>query len=211
MAQVAENTLDGADSGSRVSAEEVCQYLTANRQKLLHLIRQFEADESTAEDILSIVTVDALSNLDKFKGDASLGTYLSALAKNQAIDHVRKAVRRKKNAQVFYAHEIAPTPSGATDSESDSEMSLEDGSAQTTATPEAQVEFRELLAKVDELLPLLAQRFPAAYPTWKLHRIDGLDYKEIEELTQTPARTAFLHVHRVGEALKELMAKKNRC
>lgn len=208
MAQVAQTTLDSADTSAKLSAEEVCQYLTENRQRLLHLIRQFESDEATAEDILSIVTVDALSNLDKFKGQSSIGTYLGALAKNQAIDHVRKAVRRKQNAQVFYAHEIAPAPSSQT--EGDADVSIEDNSGPSYATPEAQCESRELLLQVDELLPILAQRFPAAYPTWKLHRIDGLDYKEIEELTKTPARVAFLHVHRVGEALKELMAKKNR-
>lgn len=190
---------------SELTAEEVCKYLVSHKKQLLSIITRFETDPDTAEDLLSMVAVEALGSLNKFKGNCAVSTYLGAIAKNLAIDHVRRAVSRKSGAQIFYAHELA---SKEDQNEENGALTWEDGGMASFVTPEATLEWREMLHLVDTALPQLERRHPAAFSVWKLHRVDGLDYKEIEAQTGTPPRIAFLHVHRIGEALKEMVEKK---
>ena len=203
MADFAEASVKSTTNSTSFTREMVCKYLTEHRKQLLGVILRFESNIESAEDILSIVTVEALSGIESFDGVASVGAYLSRIAQRRAVDHVRTNVGRKSGAQVFYAHELGL----AADNDGDGDTLVE--SAQEalvdSATPERQAEYRQLLDVVESHLPTLESKYPAAFRTWKLHRIDGLDYKEIEELTGTKASTAFLHVFRISEALTTLM------
>ena len=201
MADIANAPVEQAAPNAGVNHAAVCRYLTQNRRQLLAMILRFESDHQAAEEILSITTVEALASLDKYKGDASVATYLCGIAQNQALTYLRKSVNRKTSAKIFYAHEIAGVD------EDGEPGSVEDMESLTvdSRTPETQLEYRQLLRMVENFMPQLEERYPVAFKTWKLHRIDGLDYKEIEELTGTKPRVAFLHVFRISEALTKLM------
>lgn len=190
---------------SELTPDEVCKHLISHRKQLLSIITKFETDPETAEDLLSMVAVEALGSLKSFKGQSTVVTYLGAIARNLAINHVRKAVSRKNGAQVFYAHELA---SKEDEDGEGGTINWDETGVASLVTPEATLEWKEMLQLVDSALPQLERRHPAAFTVWKLHRIDGLDYKEIEAQTGTPPRIAFLHVHRIGEALKEMVEQK---
>ncbi|WLD93641.1 RNA polymerase sigma factor SigX [Alkalihalobacillus sp. AL-G] len=61
-------------------------------QFLIYLVR----DRNTAEDLVQDVYIKVLNSYQSFKGDSSEKTWLFSIARNVAIDHIRKQKRRKK-------------------------------------------------------------------------------------------------------------------
>jgi RNA polymerase sigma factor (sigma-70 family) len=179
---------------------DICRYLTENRKKLLNIIQKYEADPQTAEDVLSVAAVHLMASSQGYQGAASVATYVTRVVKNQAVSHVRNQVRRKTVAQIYFAHEMGGE---------DDDTALGTEEPVDERTPEQYAEHRQMLQRIEAVLPILQERFPTTFPTWKLYRLDGLDYPEIEARTGTPHRLAFLHVFRVGQALEQLLAKKS--
>jgi len=184
--------------------KEITEYWQKNKKQILSTVLKVESDFELANDIVSLVAVEALSNLDKFRGECSVGTYLTSIAHNLAVDSVRKATSRKNSAKVYYLHEM-----GSSDSE-EGESPFEESYSAVKATPEKQLESKQMLKLVAEHLPTLAKKQPVAFKTWELHRLEGLTYDEIELEHGIPKKLAFLHVFRISEALEGYLKKKVR-
>lgn len=184
--------------------QQISDYWQKNKKQLLSTVLKIESDIDLAQDIVSLVAVEALSNLEKFRGDSSIGTYLSSIAHNLAVDSVRKATSRKNSAKVFYLHEISK------DADEDSDNPFQEAYSATKATPEKHLESKQILKLVAEYLPTLAKKQPVAFKTWELHRLEGLSYDEIELEHGIPKKLAFLHVFRISESLEDFLKKKVR-
>ncbi|MCF6139379.1 sigma-70 family RNA polymerase sigma factor [Alkalihalobacillus berkeleyi] len=61
-------------------------------QFLVYLLR----DKDTAEELVQDVYIRVMHAYDKFKGDSSEKTWLFSIARNVAIDYIRKQKRQKK-------------------------------------------------------------------------------------------------------------------
>jgi len=61
-----------------------------NNQRLFRAVRSILKDEAEAEDALQDAYVRALSNLEGFKGEAGLSTWLMRIAINEALGRLRR-------------------------------------------------------------------------------------------------------------------------
>lgn len=77
-------------SGAREAYGVVIQ---RHNQRLYRVARGILGDESEAEDVVQDAYVKAFSNLPGFRGQASLGTWLTRIVINQAIDRRRQRRR----------------------------------------------------------------------------------------------------------------------
>ncbi|TGQ66601.1 MAG: RNA polymerase sigma factor [Mesorhizobium sp.] len=68
-------------------------------QRLYRLARSVVRNDSEAEDVVQEAYVRAFAHLGSFRGDASLGTWLSRIVLNEALGRLRKKRRVPENPQ----------------------------------------------------------------------------------------------------------------
>jgi RNA polymerase sigma-70 factor (ECF subfamily) len=64
--------------------------LQANNRRLYRIARGILRDESEAEDVVQETYVRAFTQLDDFRGDSSLATWLARIAMNEALGRLRR-------------------------------------------------------------------------------------------------------------------------
>src|SRR6201994_2926420 len=64
--------------------------LKANNRRLYRLARGILRNDTEAEDVVQETYIRAFTHLDKFRGDASLLTWLSRIAMNEALGRLRR-------------------------------------------------------------------------------------------------------------------------
>ena len=64
------------------------ELINAHKVKLFSLVRRLAANEQDAEDIMQDSLIKAIDKIDSFRGDASFGTWLYAIALNEARGHL---------------------------------------------------------------------------------------------------------------------------
>ena len=64
------------------------------QEKVYWVIRRMVLDHESSDDIAQETFVKVWSNLDKFKGDSKLYTWIYRIATNEALTHLRKKKRR---------------------------------------------------------------------------------------------------------------------
>lgn len=69
--------------------------MKANNQRLYRLARSVVGNAVEAEDVLQEAYVRAFANLDKFRGDCALSSWLSRIVINEALGRKRKRQREK--------------------------------------------------------------------------------------------------------------------
>ncbi len=186
-----------------VTREDICKVLTERRKMLLSLIMRVVKDPDTADEILSQVAIQALTKAESdFRGEASLSTYIGSIAYHAACRHARHQSVRHRSG-VYYDHELF-SASGE-DGEDEGGSSERYDAIGTEVGPDTVVEHQRLLAQTEIALEKLGARMPAAYECWKLHRLQGLPYEEIEARLNVNRVTARTRVHKFGEALKKMM------
>mgnify|MGYP003336977480 CR=1 FL=1 len=157
-----------------------------------------EKDPDVAKELLSVTAIQALAYAGKqFKGEASLSSYISAIAYNAACQHARKSVSRKKRAGIYYDHERA------TDPVMDPALLVPDESVNVSEA----YSVKQQLKLAEKILANLERKYPDAYKTWEMYKIQELSYEEISETLGITNATARGHVHRISAALAEAHEK----
>lgn len=72
----------------------LARIIEMNSDSLLYFVCPIVRDIGTAEEIVSDSFVQIAVKRRSFRGDSSLKTYLYAIARNRAVDYVRKMARR---------------------------------------------------------------------------------------------------------------------
>jgi RNA polymerase sigma-70 factor (ECF subfamily) len=72
--------------------------------RLRAVLRRLVGHPDDCDDILQDVLVKAWQGLPGFRGEAALGTWLTAIATRAALDHLRATKRWRTEAQVAYAN-----------------------------------------------------------------------------------------------------------
>jgi RNA polymerase sigma-70 factor, ECF subfamily len=67
--------------------------VSSYKERLYHVIRKILIDHDDTDDVLQDTFIKIWKNLDKFRGDANLYTWLYRIATNEALSYLRK---RKK-------------------------------------------------------------------------------------------------------------------
>jgi len=154
------------------------------------VLRSILRDDFEAEDALQEAYTRAFTNLDAFRGESRLGTWLGRIVINEAIGRLRRrrpSVEFEKFAAAQEGAEIIRFP--AANPELDPETTM------------AQREIRALLERAIDALP-------KAFRTVLVARlIEGLSIEETAELFAIKPQTVKTRLHRARRLLKEEMEK----
>jgi RNA polymerase sigma factor (sigma-70 family) len=158
-------------------------------RRLYRLARATLRDRTEAEDALQDAYICAYRAMGSFRGEASLGTWLSRLVLNECFARMRRTVRRENVVPMVSAtrHGEAHMIIDATDSP--------DSAA-------GRVQLRELLErKVDEL--------PESYRTvFVLRSVEELSVDETAETLGIPEETVRSRHFRARNLLRESLARE---
>ncbi len=162
-----------------------------NNQRLYRIARGVVRDDFEAEDVVQEAYVLAFSNLEMFRGDSSLSTWLSRITINEALGRLRK----KRRAQ-----EARLVPGGT----SEAEIIRFPGSPDVE-NPERTMAQRQILRLVEQATDHLPQGFRSVFVA---RVIEGMSVEETAELLRLHPQTVKTRLHRARALVrKELHAK----
>jgi RNA polymerase sigma factor (sigma-70 family) len=159
-------------------------------RRLYRLARATLRDRTEAEDALQDAYLSAFRSMASFRGDASLGTWLSRLVLNECFARMRRNVRREN---------VIPMVSASRHVES-TQMIVDQSDAPDSALGRAQI--RDLLErKVDEL--------PDNYRiVFVLRSVEELSVDETAETLGIPEETVRSRHFRAKNLLRESLARE---
>jgi len=173
--------------GEEAAFEELVRTYTA---RLLAVARRIVGSHEEAKDVVQETFLAAFKSLDRFRGEANLGTWLSRIAVNQCLMKLRS--RRRKPEQSI--EDLLPTflPDGHQVRES----------ALWEVSIDTQVERNEVFALVRQAI----DRLPANYRTVLLLRdIEELSTEEVARMLSVTSNTIKVRLHRARQALRTLL------
>ncbi|TKG96135.1 RNA polymerase sigma factor [Puteibacter caeruleilacunae] len=151
-----------------------------HRQLVYHMVIRIVQQKEDAEDICQEVFIKVFKNINKFRGDAKLSTWIASIAYNVCINYLKKNNRYQKEELVG------------------DYLGFEKSFADTN-NPEDVINKKELKQAVLNLV----ERLPVKYRTVvTLYHLEDFSYKEIEEITKYPEGTVKNYIHRARGLLK---------
>lgn len=144
------------------------------------VVRGVMGDSDDVEDVVQMVYVKVYRNLDKFRGDSKFSTWLYQIARNEAINAVKK--RRLDTTPVEDVTIAAPDQDGP-----------EAAFRRTAAADELDAAMDRIDARYREVL--------------ELRYMGERSYDEIAEMTGLPIGTVKTYIHRGKAALKKAMTR----
>jgi RNA polymerase sigma-70 factor, ECF subfamily len=162
------------------------EILLRHQDKIYNLCRRMLGNSRDAEDATQDVFLKAYQNLNKFKPDSSLHTWLFRIAVNTCIDYKRKPFfeslfKTSKEGEVFVADRPADSPS-----------------------PDRLYESKEINDAIQLALSRLSAKLKVVIV---LREIEGLSYDEIADVLDVSTGTVKSRISRAREELKELLKK----
>jgi RNA polymerase sigma-70 factor (ECF subfamily) len=177
-------------AGDDAAFEELVRTYTP---RLLGLARRIVGNEEDARDVIQDALLSAFRSIDRFQGDARLGTWLHRIVVNTALMRLRR--RRRKPEESI--EPLLPA------FQSDGHF-VEQFSAWSRAEgADAALSRRE----TRELVRGLIERLPDSFRTVLLLRdIEGLDTEETARVLETTPNAVKIRLHRARQALRTLLA-----
>ena len=168
-AALAERALNGDEAAWR-------EIYTSTRDRLFAFLSYQLGNRDEAMDVLQDTYVAAVRGLDRYRGEASLESWLVGIALRRAKDWKRKFLRKLKSTQPL------------------DETPLDD-----QVLPQADPELRLRLRKALDQLPDRQRN------TVLLHDYLGFDFNEVGKMLGIGPATARVHAHRGRDALKKIL------
>jgi RNA polymerase sigma-70 factor (ECF subfamily) len=174
-------------SGEDAAFEELVRTYTA---RLLAVSRRILGSREEARDVVQETFLAAFQSLDRFRGEANLGTWLSRIAVNQCLMKLRSKKRKPEQS----IEDLLPTflPDGHQVRES----------ALWEVSVGTEVERNEVMGIVRKAIDEL----PANYRTVLLLRdIEELSTEAVAGMLGVTANTVKVRLHRARQALRTLL------
>lgn len=156
-------------------------------QRLYRLARSILKDDTDAEDAVQQAYVKAFAGIGDFRGESRLGTWLSRIVINVALDGVR---RRRPTAEFSEADGVT------------GDMPL---SGAPSLDPERSLAQRQIQALVEQAIDAL----PDAFRTVLIARVvEGMSIGETAALLSLRPETVKTRLHRARAQVKETLEKR---
>lgn len=181
--------LEGLRSGEEQAYETLVERF---EQQVYNVVARLLKDPEDASDVVQEVFLKIYRNVDSFRSQSSLKTWVYRIAVNEAYNHRRWFGRRR-------GHEIG------LEDEPFEGMTYEQALADPGRTPYEITLDHEMQEKFEQALALLKPAFRAAVV---LREIEGLTYEEISEVLGVSLGTVKSRIRRGREALGELLQGK---
>lgn len=162
-------------------------------QTLYRTARSIVRDDTEAEDVVQDAYILAYRNMDKFRGDARLSTWLTRIVINEAIARSRKNHRRAKVIRL----------DGETELHSDvTEVNMNDCAPESPEQAAMRTQARAMLeAKIDQL--------PDAFRTvFVLRALEELSVEETAACLDIPEATVRTRFFRARSLLREALSRE---
>ena len=191
MSQVASDEtslLSRLRAGDDTAFEELVR---AHSPRLLRLARRIVGSDDDARDVLQDALLSAFRSLDRFQGEARLGTWLHRIVVNTALMKLRSRRRRPEES-------IEPLlPAFQSDGHfAEQFSSWHEGAEADLSRSETRALVRGLIG-----------RLPESFRTVLLLRdIEGLDTEETARVLDTTPNAVKIRLHRARQALRTLLA-----
>lgn len=168
------------------------QFVLVYQQRVYSLLARMLANREEAKDVAQDVFLSVFKNIDSFRGDAKLSTWLYRVAVNHCKNRIKMLDRRsaRKHDVIDEAREGAVSDGGVLGGR----PARPDEAAQGSELEQA---VRKALASLDEEHRELIV----------LRDLEGLAYEEIVTITGLPDGTVKSRLHRARAALKEAVEK----
>ncbi len=174
------------------------QLLARYQHRLYNVVLRMVSHRDDAAEVTQDAMVKIIENIDHFRGDSQVGTWMIRIAMNLSISHLR----RRQTRQMMSLDAERPG-NGQTDNP-DPPGTLGDRIADTRElSPEARVQRDELVAQLHRAMNRLEPDFRAALV---LRDIDDMDYQQMAEVLGIPLGTVKSRLFRARLALRQEMA-----
>ena len=165
--------------------ERAFQGLVARyQQKVAATVIGMLGQSAEADDVGQEVFIRFYKSLEKFRGESSLGTYLTRIAINLSLNEIKRR-KRKRLFSFFSTHD-----------EEVRELQIPD----TSITQEQ----RETQQMVHKAIQMLDPKFRSIV---LLRLIEGYSTKETAEILQLPTGTVLSRLSRAQNKLKDILSK----
>ncbi len=155
------------------------------------LVFRMVRDSATAEDLAQDTFIKVLNNIDKYRPEFKLSSWLFKIANNVAIDHLR---RRQLNTVSMdgspHASTAADIEATRFDVASDHESALEE------------MESKELGSAIEHAIGKLRPEYRSCI---LLRHVEGRSYEEIAATLDLPLGTVKTYIHRARHELREAL------
>lgn len=185
-----EPLLDAVAQGDRAALGRI---LALHQDRLYNVVRRMVGNRDDAAEITQEAMLKIVEHIDRFERRSSIGTWMTRIAMNLAISHLRK----RKHRQTISLEQDGPESGDA--SGTPLNRNLAD---RREPQPHQRVQERELLAHLQTALGQLDDDFRAVLV---LRDIDRLDYQAIAEVLQVPVGTVKSRLFRARLALRQAM------
>jgi RNA polymerase sigma-70 factor, ECF subfamily len=165
--------------------------VTANNRRLYRLARGILRNDSEAEDVVQETYVRAFTHLEDFRGEASLATWLSRIAMNEALGRLR---RRRPGV------EWSSLPEGTLEAQI-----IQFPLSPAADDPEKSMAQREIQHVVEHAIDELPEAFRLVFIT---RVIEGMNVEETAELLGLKPETVKTRLHRARAMLRDNVENK---
>ena len=150
-----------------------------------HIVYKIVKGSEDRQDLCQDVFIKVYQNLEGFKGDCKLSSWIGRIAYNTALNYMEK-----KRPELW--EDISPATT--LDSLPNSSMLLDEAYAN-----------KDMVIKIDEEI----RQLPAPYNVIvALYHLDEMSYQEIAEITGMPNGTVKSYLFRARRLLRERLGKK---
>ncbi len=171
------------------------ELIDAHKEKVFALARRLAGNEQDAEDIVQDSLLKAIDKIDSFRGDSSFGTWLYAIALNEARGHLD----REKHRQLKSIEEYLPSSHDSDDSKT------EHAKLYNWENPHTKLEADELKKVIDMGLEELPYIYREAFV---LRYIEELSVKEVAAIIGESEAATKSRILRARLALRDYLARQ---
>ena len=174
---------------SRKSKDRAFNYLVdAYSSKVFNTCINLIRNRADAEDVTQEVFTAVYLSLDTFGGDSKLSTWIYSIALNKSKEFLRKKTRKKRSVMM-------------------TTLEKDDSHIVPTATiefdhPGVLLENKERTQILFDAIDQLAENQKIAYT---MHKIEGMSYSEIAELTELSVSSVESLMFRAKKKLQQLL------
>jgi RNA polymerase sigma factor (sigma-70 family) len=178
--------IQGLRNKSEIAFEHlVLEYKHRVYNVVLGLVQQ----EMEAEDLVQEVFIQVYLNIDRFRNESKLSTWIYKIATTKALDNIRKRNTRKRFGQILSIF----------------------GGAEHVEIPEFHhpgiaLEKKEMAAILFRALQQLPETQRTAFI---LIKTEGLSYEETSAIMQTSVKAVEALMHRAKQQLKKILTTNN--
>ncbi|MBN3791845.1 RNA polymerase sigma factor [Burkholderia sp. Ac-20353] len=159
-----------------------------HNRRLFRLARAILRDDAEAEDALQVAYLSAYSSMARFRGDATLGTWLTRLLLNECFGRVRRARRRAGVMPMCDADDALD------------EADMIDISSDSPERSASRAELRDLLERRIDALP------PAFRIVFVMRSVEEMTVEETAQHLALPEATVRSRHHRARRMLRASLA-----